>query len=142
MPSLLSWAVPALFSAFTCSVSALQYAGADFSSLITLERNGISYSDGGSTQAFETILTNHGSNVARIRIWTGSSGDYTLDYSLELAQRAAAAGMEIMVDFHYSDTCEKRFAERITSTSTDFLYQGLTQASKEYQAAGQRISTA
>ncbi|TRM64900.1 glycoside hydrolase family 53 protein [Schizophyllum amplum] len=84
---------------------ALTYHGADFSSLIKLESDGQTYRDGGSTTAFETILANHGTNLARIRIWTSDSYDeYSLTYGLDLAKRAAAAGMAIMVDLHYSDT--------------------------------------
>ena len=86
---------------------ALTYHGADFSSLINLENNGQTYNDGGSTQPFEKILANHGTNLARIRIWTSDSYDeYSLTYGLDLAKRASAAGMSIMVDLHYSDTCE------------------------------------
>ena len=86
---------------------ALTYHGADFSSLINLENNGQTYNDGGSTQPFEKILANHGTNLARIRIWTSDSYDeYSLAYGLDLAKRASAAGMSIMVDLHYSDTCE------------------------------------
>ncbi|PPQ76522.1 hypothetical protein CVT24_010924 [Panaeolus cyanescens] len=87
------------------SVHALQYKGADFSSLINLENSGRTYKDNGSTQKLETILRNHGANLARIRIWTSNSySNYNLDYAIALAKRARAAGMEIMVDFHYSDT--------------------------------------
>ncbi|PPQ92270.1 hypothetical protein CVT25_008578 [Psilocybe cyanescens] len=86
---------------------ALQYHGADFSSLVNLEKSGIVYKDSSSAQGakFETILHNHGVNLARIRIWTSTNdADYSLNYGLALAKRAAAAGMEIFVDLHYSDT--------------------------------------
>jgi arabinogalactan endo-1,4-beta-galactosidase len=86
---------------------ALTWHGADFSSLANLEKSGLSYKDNGATTKFETILHNHGVNLARIRIWTSTNdADYSLNYGLALAKRAAAAGMQIMLDFHYSDTCE------------------------------------
>lgn len=53
---------------------------------------------------FEKILSNHGFELARIRIWT--AGTYTQSYALALAKRAKAAGMKILIDLHYSDTCE------------------------------------
>lgn len=83
---------------------ALTYKGADFSSLAVVERAGRKFSDGGSQKGLETILASHGCNTARIRVWT--AGDYTVDYGIALAKRAKAAGMKIMVDLHFSDTCK------------------------------------
>ncbi|KAF9019493.1 glycosyl hydrolase 53 [Hymenopellis radicata] len=85
------------------NVFAITYRGADISSLAILEASGQTYSDG-STKPFETILTSHGANLARIRIWVSNSSDYNLNYGVALARRAKAAGMSIMVDLHYSDT--------------------------------------
>lgn len=87
--------------------AALTWHGADFSSLVNLEGGGLRYKDGGSTVPFETILRNHGANIARIRIWTSTiDSQYSLNYGLALAKRAKAAGLSIYVDLHYSDTCE------------------------------------
>ncbi|KAJ6481686.1 glycoside hydrolase family 53 protein [Mycena sanguinolenta] len=87
-------------------ISGLQYHGADFSSLVNLENQGITYHDSAtSSTKFETILAAHGTNLARIRIWTSTNNaDYSLTYGLALAKRAAAAGMAIYLDMHYSDT--------------------------------------
>ncbi|KAG6875589.1 hypothetical protein C0992_003179 [Termitomyces sp. T32_za158] len=86
-------------------VQALTYHGADFSSLANLENSGITYKDSGVTTKFETILKNHGANLARIRIWTSTSNSqYSLNYGLALAKRAVAAGMTLLIDLHYSDT--------------------------------------
>ncbi|KAK7042374.1 Arabinogalactan endo-beta-1,4-galactanase [Favolaschia claudopus] len=87
-------------------ISALTYHGADFSSLVNLENSGRTYHDSAtSSTKFETILAAHGVNLARIRIWTSTNNaDYSLNYGLALAKRAAAAGMAIMIDMHYSDT--------------------------------------
>lgn len=87
-------------------VQALTYRGADFSSLVNLENSGRVYKDSGTTTKFETILKNRGANLARIRIWTStSSSQYSLAYGLALAKRAVAAGMTLLIDLHYSDTC-------------------------------------
>jgi arabinogalactan endo-1,4-beta-galactosidase len=77
--------------------------------LINLEESGTVYKDASSRSGakFETILHNHGTNLARIRVWTSNStSEYSLAYGLALAKRAKAAGMDIYVDLHYSDTCK------------------------------------
>jgi arabinogalactan endo-1,4-beta-galactosidase len=98
-----------LFSLLTLltQIKALTYRGADFSSLAVLEASGRTYKDSSSsaTTPFERILSSHGTNLARIRIWTDQS-QYSLNYGLSLAKRAVAAGMNVLVDLHYSDTCE------------------------------------
>ncbi|KIY72641.1 glycoside hydrolase family 53 protein [Cylindrobasidium torrendii FP15055 ss-10] len=95
-----------VFSALLPATSALAvtYRGADFSSLPILEADGQSYSDGGTTQALETILANYGTNLARIRVWAADDSDYNLADMVALGVRANAAGMDVMVDLHYSDT--------------------------------------
>ncbi|KAJ7135422.1 arabinogalactan endo-1,4-beta-galactosidase [Mycena crocata] len=87
-------------------INALTYHGADFSSLVNLENAGRVYHDSAtSSTKLETILAAHGTNLARIRIWTSTNNaDYSLTYGLALGKRAAAAGMSIMLDMHYSDT--------------------------------------
>lgn len=97
----LLWVVTGLFVATT---QALTYHCADFSSLPVVEATGLTYKDGGTTKAFETILANHGTNMARIRVWT--AGAYDLTVALATAKRAYAAGMTIYIDLHYSDTCK------------------------------------
>ena len=83
---------------------ALTYKGADISSLMLLEKSGIKYTDDGTATPFETIIKNHGANSVRVRVWT--TGDYDLNYGLALAKRVKAAGMTLVVDLHYSDTCK------------------------------------
>lgn len=83
--------------------AALPLNGADISSLPMLEGQGIKYSDGGVVKPFEQILASHGHKLARIRVWT--AGTYTQSYAISLAKRAKAAGLKILVDLHYSDTC-------------------------------------
>ncbi|KAG7098796.1 hypothetical protein E1B28_000701 [Marasmius oreades] len=92
-------------SLLTPLVSALTYHGADYSSLINLEKSGRTYKDSGSTAKFDAILAKHGTNLARIRIWTSSSdANYDLNYGIQLAKRAKALGMKLLIDLHYSDT--------------------------------------
>lgn len=93
----------ALLAAAQISALSLPFNGADISSLSLLESQGISYTDGGVNKPFETILSSHGYALARIRIWT--AGTYNQTYAISLARRAKAAGMKILIDLHYSDTC-------------------------------------
>lgn len=117
----------------------LTYHGADFSSLANLEGTGISYKDEGKTTKFETILKNHGTNLARIRLWTSTNNaDYSTSYGLALAKRAKAAGMSIMLDLHYSDTCMSILvATDIILTKS--LAQGRTLESRQFLVPGQQL---
>lgn len=83
---------------------ALTYKGVDWSSVAVEEASGISYSTAdGTTTPLEDILVANGVNIVRQRIWT-ASGDYDLDYNLKLAARAQAAGLDVYLDLHFSDT--------------------------------------
>jgi arabinogalactan endo-1,4-beta-galactosidase len=82
---------------------ALTYRGADISSVPVVEAAGIKYTDGGTTKAFENIMTAHGGNTARVRVWT--AGTYNTAFAISMGKRIKAAGMTLIVDLHYSDTC-------------------------------------
>jgi arabinogalactan endo-1,4-beta-galactosidase len=86
-------------------LGSLKYKGSDWSSIITEERKGRSYSTtSGQTLSAEALLKASGHNILRSRIWVNpSNGDYNLAYNLKLAARAKAAGLMNYLDFHYSD---------------------------------------
>lgn len=85
--------------------------GADISSLQAMEDNGAKYYDfdGKSKDAIE-ILKLHGVNCIRLRIWNRPEtsfdrGDYcNLENTVIMAKRVKAAGLKLMLDFHYSDS--------------------------------------
>lgn len=86
--------------------------GADVSIMPELERNGAKFYDNGIEQDGLTILKNHGVNWIRVRIWNnpyvvgpeGVGGGNTDEAkAIEMAKRAKALGMKVLVDFHYSD---------------------------------------
>ncbi len=88
-------------------------AGADFSHLAYFESIGIVYRDGGQAQDGLGILANHGVTCVRLRLFTSSaaqaqSNPYNyinnLDYTVPLAVRVKNAGLQFLLDFHYSDT--------------------------------------
>ncbi|KAL2107836.1 hypothetical protein VUR80DRAFT_4688 [Thermomyces stellatus] len=88
------------------ALAALQYVGADWSSVLVEEAAGISYQDpSGTTLPLESILAASGVDTVRQRIWVNPpDGNYDLEYNLELARRADAAGLRVYLDFHYSDS--------------------------------------
>jgi len=88
-------------------------AGADFSHLAFFEDRGIVYKDGGQPQDALGILKQNGLNCVRLRLFTSSAAqaqanpyNYTnnLDYTLPLALRVKNAGLQLLLNFHYSDT--------------------------------------
>lgn len=61
-------------------------------------------SAGVATDPF-VLLKNLGTNAIRLRVWVNPSGGWNNGADvLYKAQRAAAQGLRIMIDFHYSDT--------------------------------------
>ncbi|MBP3741561.1 MAG: glycosyl hydrolase 53 family protein [Treponema sp.] len=66
----------------------------------------------GTTKDFFAILKNHGINTVRLRIWndptqfssTVNTGMNDLDRTISMAKRVKEAGLDLMLDFHYSDT--------------------------------------
>ena len=86
--------------------AALPNKGVDWSSLLVEEAAGKTYKNAaGTTQPLETILEANGVNTVRQRLWVNPvNGTYGPDYNLELAKRATAAGLNVYLDFHFSDT--------------------------------------
>ncbi len=86
--------------------------GADISFLPELESKGIKFSDKGVEQDPILTLKNHGINYIRLRIFNDPSTDsgYSpklgfcdLAHTLQMAKRVKAAGLKLLLDFHYSD---------------------------------------
>ncbi|MBL7518251.1 glycosyl hydrolase 53 family protein [Frankia sp. CNm7] len=83
----------------------LSVRGVDLSTALLAEAAGIRYSAGGAAEPIERILADVGANYVRLRLWVNPPAGYGDEASaLALARRAAAAGMKIFLDFHYSDT--------------------------------------
>ena len=79
--------------------------GADVSWLSEMEANGKTFKkkDGTTADCFE-VLKDCGVNSIRLRVWVNPTGGWSDKKDMVgLAQRAAKAGMAVMVDFHYSD---------------------------------------
>jgi arabinogalactan endo-1,4-beta-galactosidase len=87
----------------TTVLAALRYRGADWSSVGVEEGRGISWTGlDGQRRPLENLLASNGVTTVRQRIWT--AGEYSIDYNLNLAQRAKSAGMNVYLTLHFSDT--------------------------------------
>ena len=80
--------------------------GADIGWLTEMEASGKKfYNSSGAQQDMFAILKSKGMNSIRIRVWVNPSGGWNNQADVIVkAKRAKAAGMRIMIDFHYSDT--------------------------------------
>jgi arabinogalactan endo-1,4-beta-galactosidase len=89
-------------------------AGADMSFLSYYESSlGIVYKDNGVTGDALQILKSSGINCIRLRLFTSSASQASsnpynyinnTNYTIPLAVRVKNAGLQFMLDFHYSDT--------------------------------------
>ena len=89
-----------------------QMMGADISFLPELEAKGMKFSDKGVTKDAIEIIKDHGINYVRLRIfhdpaqdsgYSPKKGFCNLDYTKQMAKRVKAAGLKLLLDFHYSD---------------------------------------
>ncbi|MDF4886571.1 glycosyl hydrolase 53 family protein, partial [Vibrio parahaemolyticus] len=81
--------------------------GADISWITQMEDSGYEfYNDWGYRQDVLSILRDHGMNAVRLRVWVNPSDGYysSLNDVIVKAQWATDANMDVMIDFHYSDT--------------------------------------
>lgn len=86
--------------------------GADISFLPELEARGMKFSENRVEKDAIQILKDHGFNYVRLRIFNDPARDsgYSpgkgfcdLSNTLKMAKRVKAAGMKLLLDFHYSD---------------------------------------
>jgi beta-galactosidase len=86
--------------------------GADISFLPQLESRGIKFTDKGVQKDAIQILKDHGFNYVRLRLFNDPARDSgyspkqgfcNLPHTLAMAKRVKAAGMKLLLDFHYSD---------------------------------------
>lgn len=87
--------------------------GADVSSVISLENSGVVFRDfEGNEQDIFVTLADSGINYIRVRVWNDpfdkngngyGGGNNDIETAAIIGKRAAAAGLKLLVDFHYSD---------------------------------------
>ncbi len=89
------------------------WLGADVSTLIAQENSGVVYYDfDGNAADPLAVMQSAGVNAVRVRVWNDpynaegdcyGAGVCDIDTAVEIGKRAAALGMAVTVDFHYSD---------------------------------------
>ena len=98
----------ALFS--FCFISAQTkdpfWLGADISGTLEQEARGIvNYNTEKKPMENTSLMKYFGLNAIRLKVWVNSKNGFNSPkHVLEMARRAQAQGMEVMIDFHYSDT--------------------------------------
>lgn len=80
--------------------------GADISWVTEQEASGVKFYNQDGTQAdILTVLKNKGINAIRLRVWVNPSPSWNAAADVVAkAKRVKAAGMRLLIDFHYSDT--------------------------------------
>ena len=118
-------------------------AGADMSHLVFFEDRGIVYRDGGAPEDALIILRRRGLNCVRLRLFTSSAqqaqanpydSTNNLDYTLPLAVRVKNAGLQFMLDFHYSDSWADPGKQTKPAAWIDFSFAQLEQQMYEYNS--------
>jgi arabinogalactan endo-1,4-beta-galactosidase len=110
--------------------AALTIMGADISSLKKSEDKGglYTYEDGTPADALE-ILSAHGMNYARLRVWVDSPDDYHEKAQiLEMAKRLKENKIKLLVDFHYSDSWADPGKQNKPEAWKDYDFEELKQA--------------
>ena len=87
--------------------------GMDASCVPALEAGGVRYSNhGGEEQDVFQILRDNGINYIRVRVWNDpfdgdghgyGGGNCDIENALRIGRRATEAGLNLLVNFHYSD---------------------------------------
>ncbi len=81
------------------------YLGGDLSYVNEMEDCGAVYRQDGKPVDPFALLAAEGGNIVRVRIWNDATWTDYSDYDdvLKTIRRAHAAGMQVLLDFHYSD---------------------------------------
>lgn len=86
--------------------------GMDISMLSDLEKGGVIYYQNGKAKDLLEILKDNGVNLIRLRIWNDpydengdpyGGGENTFTLVQNMAKRIREKGMQLLLDFHYSD---------------------------------------
>ncbi len=113
------------------------YKGMDLSFMPELTSFGVSFKDNqgeviGNNYDF---LASKGVNLVRIRVWLNHiDGRYNLDNFKAQALQAQAAGMDLLLDFHYSDTWADPGAQNTPNIWASLDAAGLATATAAYTA--------
>ncbi|MEP6940483.1 MAG: arabinogalactan endo-1,4-beta-galactosidase [Rudaea sp.] len=81
------------------------YLGADLSYVNEMEDCGATYREQGIAKDAFALFKEHGANLVRVRLWNDAAWTRYSDLSdvRKTIRRAKAQGMQVLLDFHYSD---------------------------------------
>ena len=127
-----------------CSAAAGDFiAGADFSHLVFFESRGVVYRDAGQTEDGLAILKRRGLTCVRLRLFTSSAAQAqadpynyanNLDYTLPLALRVKNAGLQFMLDLHYSDSWADPGQQTKPAAWTNLTFTQLATQMRQYNS--------
>lgn len=109
------------------------YLGADMSAVNQVQDCGGVYRDHGKPVDPFELMARKGGNLVRIRIWVHPDGKYsTLEDAMKTARRAKAAGMKVLLDFHYADSWADGDKQPIPKAWQKLGYEGQIDALYAY----------
>ena len=132
--------------------------GMDVSSVIAEERSGVRYYDfDGAEKDLFQILAANGVTHIRVRVWNDpydeaghgfGGGNNDIATALEIGERATAAGMQLIVDFHYSDfwadpgkqMVPRAWAGLTIEEKTEALYAYTRDSLEQLKKAGVKVA--
>ncbi len=133
--------------------------GVDVSSVLSLEASGVVFRDGTGAPAdlFE-VLADSGVTDVRVRVWNDpfdeaghgyGGGSVDVARAVEIGRRATAAGLGVLVDFHYSDfwadpgkqQAPKAWAAMSTEQKAQAVHAFTADALTAFVAAGVDVRT-
>jgi arabinogalactan endo-1,4-beta-galactosidase len=121
------------------SNSKLFIKGADVSTLQQIEACGGKFFDTGREMDCLEILKNHGINFIRLKVWNNPglptsdpAGYNDKKHVLQMAKRVKAAGMGLLIDFHYSDFWADPQSQSKPKSWAHLDFKGLQQAVYDY----------
>lgn len=106
------------------------YKGADISWTTQLESEGHRfYNSKGEERECTALMKELGLNAIRLRVWVNpKDGWSSKEDMLVLAKRAKANGMDLMVDFHYSDWWADPAKQNVPEAWKGLSYEDMTKA--------------
>ncbi|NUT47996.1 MAG: hypothetical protein HOV94_11900, partial [Saccharothrix sp.] len=128
--------------------------GVDVSSVVALEESGVVFRDTAGLPAdLFSVLADAGVTDVRVRVWNDPRdadghgyGGGTVDVAraVEIGGRATAAGLKVLVDFHYSDfwadpakqQAPKAWADLSVADRADAVGRFTADALRRFEAAG------
>lgn len=129
--------------------------GADISWVQQREDRGGTFSDRGVEKDILQILKDHGFNYIRLRVFNDPTkatprdrpyspeGYCDLPHTIAMAKRVKAAGMRLLIDFHYSDSWADPGKQFTPSAWAELSFEDLVKQTHDWTKAGvQRMKDA